>query len=259
MGTTMTFYLIENRDLTLETLKKRMGEFRVEARKRNREQEERFGAILSSFLDMDRFEEVKDEMRRESPELFGFVSQLVREKEEQSREKIIPFPGSVPSESPRWVSAIGQQPEPIPKQKGPVLAYRSDARWLPFYEEEFCEGYYATSLSADILAKDFGAPVLAFSIFDSDILFVSYSDPERDVCEDYAKPNFEGFEEYDMDRYREEFPTFLCAYGDEATLREVWEGEEVFADDRMAKLCEAIGAQVLYSSQELPRGFQWVE
>ncbi|MBO5035066.1 MAG: hypothetical protein J6C43_05600 [Oscillospiraceae bacterium] len=139
------------------------------------------------------------------------------------------------------------------------LAYRPDARWLPLFEENLCEGYNASSRDAGKLAKTFGAPVLAFSIFDSDILFVSYADPEKGISEDYAKPNFEGFEEYDMDQYQEAFPQFLCAYGDEAALREAWEGEEVFADDRMAKLCELIGAQVLYDGSKLPQGFQWIE
>lgn len=249
----MAFYLIENRGLSRESLKDSMERFQARVSAQNRAAEERLGALLSSFLDRERFEEVKDQMKRESPGTYEFVSRLLHmpQEESESPSHVIPFPGMAPHEGQR-------EPEPSGR-KNVWLAYRPDARWLPLFEENLCEGYNASSRDTEKLAKTFGAPVLAFSIFDSDILFVSYSDPEKNIREDYAKPNFEGFEEYDMDQYEEAFPAFLCAYGDEAALREAWEGEEVYADDRMAKLCEAIGAQVLYDSQELPQGFQWVE
>ena len=140
----------------------------------------------------------------------------------------------------------------------PEKAIRVDyAKWLPLFEENFCGS--ASSLDAGVISEIFGTPVLAFSIFDSDILFVSYRDPEKAIRVDYAKPNFEEFEEYDDRLYKAEFPQFLCAYGDEQLLREIWEGEEVFADDRMLKLCEVIGAQVLYVAEELPEGYERVE
>lgn len=253
MGTTMSFYLIENRGVTRESLKESMERFQAGVSAQNRSEEERFGALLSAFLDRGRFEEVKDQMKRESPDTYEFVSRLLHQSQGESRQpsNVIPFPGAAPREGQ-------ERPEPD-RKKSVWLACRPDARWLPLFEERLCEGYTASSRDTDRLARQFSAPVLAFSIFDSDILFVSYSDPENDIRVDYAKPNWEGFEEYDMDLYQEEFPAFLCAYADEAALREAWEGEEVFADDRMHKLCGLIGAQVLYDSQDLPEGFLWLK
>lgn len=254
MGTTMSFYLIQNQNVSQEIWKERMKQFQSKLSAQNRVREEHFGLLLSSFLDKERFEEIKDQMKQESPDTFDFASRFLKtlQKENEKEpldEKVVPFPG---------------MPRPAEEQgtlwgKRAVLAYRPDAKWLPLFEENLCEGYNASSRDAGKLAKTFGAPVLAFSIFDSDILFVSYAAPEKGISVDYAKPNFEGFEEYDMDQYQEAFPQFLCVYGEETALRDAWKGEEVFADDRMAKLCELIGAQVLYDSSELPQGFQWIE
>lgn len=248
MGTSMAFYLVENRNLTPEMLRERMIGLRREAKSRSRRQEELFEGLLSSFMDWDRFEEVKDEMQRESPEAFAFVSQLMGKKAKERSDNIIPFPGTTPPEE-------GERPQ----GKGPVLAWRADARWLPFFEENLCDGYNASSRDAEGLAKAFGAPVLAFSIFDSDILFLSYADPERRLGLDFAKADFEEAEEMIDSLFQTEFPQFLCAWGEEETLREIWEGEEVFADDRMAKLCEVIGAKVLYDGQDLPEGYERIE
>ncbi len=243
MGTTMAFYLIENRDLTPAGLKKGMDLLRAETKERRQRQEALLDSLLLSFIDRERFQEVKDQMRRESPEAFAHISRLLGQ-EEEPKGNIIPFPGTVLPE------------EPQDREKGPVLAYRSDARWLPLFEETLCEGCTASSRDTERLARKFGAPVLAFSIFDSDILFLSYSDPGRGFRADFAQPNFDEAQEMIDEPYRMEFPAFLCAYADEEALRKVWEGEEVFADDRMHKLCQLIGAEVLYDSVELPQGFQ---
>lgn len=244
MGTTMSFYLIENRDLTLDELSRRMALFRKEAEGRQRRQEDLLDTILLSFMDRQRFEEIGEQIRRESPETFERISRLLG-RQEPPMGNIIPFPGTVLPEE-----------QAAPPQKGPVLAWRADARWLPLFEETLCEGNMASSRDAERLSEVFGEPVLAFAIFDSDILFVSYSDPGRGFRADFAQPNFEQAEEMIDEPYQREFPTFLCAYADEEALRTIWEGEEVFADDRMLKLCEAIGAQVLYDGEELPEGFQ---
>lgn len=229
MGTTMSFYLIENRGLTPEKLKKGWSGFHKKAQATQQKQsmkDKAFMADLKSFMN--------EEQKKEFEERFG--------------------PDG--TRSP-FGEMLGY--DRSSQRKGPALAYRPDAKWLPLFEENLCEGYNASSRDTGKLAETFGAPVLAFSIFDSDILFVSYAAPEKGISEDYAKPNFEGFEEYDMDQYQEAFPQFLCAYGEESELREAWEGEEVFADDRMTKLCELIGAQVLYDGSELPQGFQWIK
>lgn len=98
------------------------------------------------------------------------------------------------------------------RAKCAVIAYNACAKWLPFFEEKLCEGYIASSKDAEKLSKIFGAPVLAFSIFDSDILFVSYSDAAKNIAYDFAKPNFEEFEEFDTDQYSTAFPEFMLDF-----------------------------------------------
>lgn len=220
MGTTMSFYLIENRGFTPEELSGKVAGLQEKVSVKAKAQEAFLHQAIQSSLSPEQQKAWKSFLQE-------IEQGMVKRAEEHRKEA--------------------------------VLAYRSDAKWLPLFEENLCEGYNATSRDTAKLAKTFGAPVLAFSIFDSDILFASYADPEKGIFEDYAKPNFEGFEEYDMDQYQQGFPQFLCAYGEEISLREAWEGEEVFADDRMAKICELIGAQVLYDGEELPDGFQWIE
>ena len=220
MGTTMSFYLLENRGFALEELSGKVAGLQEKVSVKAKAQE-------------------------------AFLYQAIRSSLSPEQQKA-------------WKSFLQEIEQGMVKRaeghrKEAVLAYRPDAKWLPLFTESLCEGRIASSRDAAKLAETFGTPVLAFSIFDSDVLFVSYADPGRQILEDYAKPNVEGFEEYDGDQYQQEFPRFLCAYGEEATLREAWEGEEVFADDRMAKLCEAIGAQLLYDADELPAGFRWIE
>lgn len=245
MGTTMSFYLIENRGLDVNILTEGMKAFRKKYGLND--QEEKLSsyigrlaqlppAFLSKFgVSQEEVEQISERLRREEEKTDGLG-------------KVIPFPGTIPPEE-----------QEMPREKGPVLAWRANARWLPFFEENLCDGYNASSRDAERLAKAFGAPVLAFSIFDSDILFLSYADPERRLGLDFAKADFEEAEEMIDSPFQMEFPQFLCAWGDEQALREIWEGEEVFADDRMAKLCGVIGAEVLYDGQDLPEGYERIE
>lgn len=147
-------------------------------------------------------------------------------------------------------------PDEDPKS---VIGYRPDAPWLPFFDVNICEGYNASSRDTKILSKAFGAPVLGFSIFDSDILMLSYSDAEQDVNYNYAKPNCEGMEEYDTEVFQTDLPLFLLFLCPELTkekLKEIWEGDEVFADDRMEKLCRVMGMTSIYSTSSFPDSFE---
>lgn len=146
-----------------------------------------------------------------------------------------------------------------PELPSPMAAYRRDAAWLPFFDRDICEGYNASSKSIRRLSKAFHAPVLAFSIFDSDILMLSYCDAAENTACDYAKPNSDDMEEFDDETFQRTFPQFLtglCPGASEQELREIWDAEEDFADDRMIKLSEALGAVPVYD--ELPEGFEAV-
>lgn len=150
------------------------------------------------------------------------------------------------------------QPEALPQ---PRLGYRADAKWLPFFSQDLCEGQNVTSRDAAELSLTFGAPVLAFSIFESDVLYLSYADAACKVFYDYVKENYDGFDCMDIGHFARSFPEFLtdfCGRDSRPKLLEIWEGEEVFADDRMEKLCDMLGAGLIFSAHHMPEGYEMV-
>ncbi|MTQ97754.1 hypothetical protein GMD88_15080 [Pseudoflavonifractor sp. BIOML-A6] len=130
---------------------------------------------------------------------------------------------------------------------------------MPLFNGNMCQGPIVSSRDTGQLAEIFGVPVLACSLFDSDVLTISYSDPERGIKADYARPNVPEYMEFDWDTYQTQFPEFLvdlCGEDARERLREIWASEEyVFADDKMYDICGLLGAQALYSGDEIPEGF----
>lgn len=216
MGTTMAFYHIKNDGLDRERLQSGLKEVVGEERASSA----RFEKMMINL--------VGEEMFR------------LAEQETQKTKQ-------------HFDSIFGARP----KLPSPMIGYRPDALWLPLFGEHLCEGYNASSRDARKLSKTFGAPVLAFSIFDSDILMVSYSDAAKKVEYDFAKPNIEEMEEYDTEFFQNELPVFLlelCPALTREKLTEIWEADEVFADDRMEKLGEVLGLTPIYA--EVPEGFE---
>lgn len=146
-----------------------------------------------------------------------------------------------------------------------ALAFREDAKWLPYFLTELCDGRNCSSKELKGTSERFQTPVLAFSIFDSDILFVSYCDAEKHIFYDYVKPNYPGMEEYDTEVYQEGLPAFLLSLdeensvqqlGDIQRLKDIWDEKDMaFADDRMHNLLQFLGMQVIYDEEDIPEGF----
>ena len=148
-------------------------------------------------------------------------------------------------------------------QKEMQAAFRPDAAWLPFYQTRLCDGSIQSSRDLGRLSEAFGTPVLAFALFDSDVLFVSYRDNAAGTAYDYARLPFENYEEYDGEVYRLGFPEFLaslCASDRREELRRIWEEEDdVFADDRMWKLMDLLGMEAIDpAAKQFPGGFEKV-
>jgi len=101
-------------------------------------------------------------------------------------------------------------------------------------------------------------------LFDSDVLFLSYSDKANNISYDYAKANEdEILEFFGMDdEYCSDFPEFLLAYCDEKDyqkLRGIWDSKDyILADDRMRGICELIGVKVLYEFDDVPDGYKTI-
>lgn len=144
----------------------------------------------------------------------------------------------------------------------PQIAFQPDAKWLPLFQAHLCDGNTLSTQNLERLSKTFGTPVIAFNIFDSDALSLSCCDGAAGSCLDYVKPNWDGNTDYDMPHYRKDFPEFLnwlCPPEQRADLRAVWDGEEIFADDRMWKLFELLGMEAIDPGAEhFPEGFEIV-
>lgn len=145
----------------------------------------------------------------------------------------------------------------------PQAAFRADADWLPFWQTWLCDGMVVSSSDLRRLSEAFQTPVLAFALFDSDVLFVSYQDAAAGAAYDYARLPFEDYEEYDDEIYRLGFPEFLadlCPAERREELRSVWETDsedDVFADDRMWKLMELLGMEAIDpEAEQFPEGFE---
>lgn len=223
MGTSMAFYHIKNEGFDRERLQTVME--RSFEKEKGAPQADGFYKAIRRLYGEDAYRKFKP--------IFEQAEQKLRDHQKQAPSD---FDQTLPS---------------------PMVAYRQDAAWLPFFEVNICEGYNATSKDARRLSKAFGAPVLVFSIFDSDILMVSYSDAAKKIAYDYAKPNVEGMEEYDRSLFKNMLPTFLlelCPTLTEEKLREIWNGDEVFADDRMYKLGEVLGLSPI--NGKVPEGFE---
>jgi len=141
-----------------------------------------------------------------------------------------------------------------------AIAKNESLKWFPFFETYFHE-QVASSREAQVISEAFQAPVITFSIFDSDILFVSYTDSINGISLDYASPNSEGYEEYDQDLYSRDFPQFLLEYSDASVhqkLLDIWRSYDyIFADEKMKDICRIMNMYVLYDAYEhdLPEEF----
>lgn len=148
------------------------------------------------------------------------------------------------------------RPDRLPS---PMVAYRPEAEWLPFYAQDLCDGYLTTGAEVFGLSGTFEAPVIGFWVCDSDMMMFVYADAAQGVTLERAKSNFEEMDEEVP--ASTEFPQLLCKLCpavQEKTLREFWEKEEVFAEDRVCNLCKALDAALLYGSLPLPKGYEAV-
>jgi hypothetical protein len=130
---------------------------------------------------------------------------------------------------------------------------------MPLFIDDMCEGFVAKSKDALFLSEIFLAPILVFSVFDSDVLCISYGDKEKNITFDCIS-SLSG--EYEDDKaYVKELPDILLSYcGDDKRqdLMDTWHSSDyIFADDKMADICEILNMDVLYSAEDddMPEGF----
>lgn len=152
-------------------------------------------------------------------------------------------------------------------EKEQALYYDKNAKWLPFFDVHLCEGNIACREELLNLSVQFQTPILAFSIYDGDALFVLYCDGKAKIDYGYVKPDFEEFQEFDKECYSTEFPEFLLKFtgkSKQKQLYEIWnqkedEGGNFFALDRMKKLAELFGLPIIYDADDDLSGYERVK
>ena len=231
MGITQAFYNVMNKNFSVSELQRKISEFSAS---RKSSEDDRMAKITNSFMGEGTWEILK--------ELY---------EEEKARNRIL--------KSDIFIKDffVGDNSSEVDRA---VIAYNKSAKWLPFFERDFCYGKYASKREIRLLSKIFNAPVMAFSVYDSDILFVSYIDPENNIFQNYTKTNYSGFEDIDTRLYSADLPRFLkehCIERDYKQLVVIWESEDfVLAEDRMREICKLIKVQIMFDETDIPEGYQ---
>ena len=147
----------------------------------------------------------------------------------------------------------------IKKHDEPIVAYNESSKWLPLFQENMCADCNPSTQDIDELSRYFGAPVIAFSIFDSDVLYLSYTDSANGIAFAYERANDEELESCEVP----EHPEFLEAFCDEGKhrrLRDIWESAEYYmADNRMWDMCEILGIDLIYVRTDIPKGYSLIQ
>ena len=152
----------------------------------------------------------------------------------------------------------------VAQEDDAVIAWNPDAKWLPYFDESFYENISPNPKGAKHLSEKLGFPVLIFSIFDSDVLFLYYCDAKSEIMESRSKSNagpvWAAFVKEPAEASffpSEDLPDFLLPLCDGKKLREVWEREDyIFADDRLRDLCKLLNSEPIEDFDNLPEGFE---
>lgn len=150
------------------------------------------------------------------------------------------------------------------KENYAIVAWKPYAKWLPYFDESLYGSFGANLECAKQLSEKLNFPVLIFSIFDSDVLFLYYCDAKSGILESWAKSNvgpvWSVFVEDPAEASffpSEDLPDFLLPLCDGKKLREVWERDDyVFADDRLIDLCKLLNSEPIEDFDNLPEGFE---
>lgn len=152
----------------------------------------------------------------------------------------------------------------LPPEDDAAFIWKEGARWLPYGDDTLGDTVSPDPQGALALSRKLDAPALVFSLFDSDVLFLYYSDARAGISQQYARANSGLFREVlgvppeEMTGGpREDLPEFLLPYLDGKKLQKLWKREDyVFADERLADLCGLLGSAPLDDPDNLPEGFE---
>lgn len=161
------------------------------------------------------------------------------------------------------------QPRMLWEELGDLVAVRpSGSRWMtvcePISENGF-DGETGIDI-AQIYSVAFDAPCISFSICDSEYLFVSFSDPQRDICSWYITANEETLAQTDASELlNNEFPPELLQLLPESMIflgHRIWKQRYEFEEERLEALAEllhiaVIGLREDFSEKDWPHHDIW--
>lgn len=150
------------------------------------------------------------------------------------------------------------QDAPGNPSRNPFLAYASEARWLPYFDEGLCMGGILDERDLNALSNLFGAPILAFSIYDSDAVELFFCDAQTRTTYDYGTSLCPGMIDFE-DGCSQACPLFLAGLlgVEEAQIQAAWNQEDlVFADDIMTEILEIMGAPAVFDASEDLSGYE---
>ena len=149
------------------------------------------------------------------------------------------------------------------QEKSASIIYNADAEWLQLYDDAMSDGYIASVIDMQVLAKHFGTTVLSFSVFDSDIINISYYDPVGDFYRDTEVSNVSFDDDDDGDADISQLPDFmlkLCSDDKHNRLCEILYVDEcVFVEEKLQAMCELLGLTEVYDLDELPPQYQIID
>ena len=144
----------------------------------------------------------------------------------------------------------------------PKIDFLTNASLLPFYEEEFSHSSVESNEKPKRLSQYFGAPVISFSVFDEDILFIHYSDVERESFCDFEIDNCDDLSDLGEER-DEYFPVFLkkfCAESNHKKLMEIWCNTDYdFASDKMRDMIAILVLADIESANDFSYGYEKID
>jgi hypothetical protein len=221
MGTTQAFYTVKNKGFSISELNEKVNSLAMQGKAKTDQVFKR----LEQSMGHDIFKQATDkynETRAFFDDIFGWNRQA--------------------------------------KTNSTVIAYNETKSWLPFYEETLCDSNIASINDLRRLNDLFDAPILTFSLFDSDVLFISYIDQKHNILFNYAKLPFEGYGEYDSSVFSTDFPEFLKDYCNDHNyqkLQDIWFLEKMFcAEDILYDICDLLNIDTMFDAEDIPEDYE---
>lgn len=139
-----------------------------------------------------------------------------------------------------------------------TIYYGETLDWIPLFATSICEGtYYIDDSKLAVMEEISGSPVMACSVFDSDVALIHFCRTGEISHHIYADEA--ALEEFGFEEYSTEPPGFLCDYGvDRKKLIEIWKEENIFAEECLYQIAKLMKTILVFDHDEKYEGIMVV-